>query len=262
MAEFSNLLDEAMGLGAGVLPPGCVVLVEDCVETSGAFLLHHLLKRALFSEANAACGGAVVFLAVAQTFFHYDRVLRKLGCNLVMQKKNNKLHFIDLLEFPVTGVTGENASDQGFVELYSKIRRAVQACCSKEYKTGSITIMIDDISLLEIAAHGSMDVVLDFLHYCVTLASEMECSLVILNHEDIYSSEEAPGLLSHLRHLSDVEIKAAPLSTGLAADVHGQLTIVNKGKSTGHGRSAQKVRNFHFKVKENGVEFFYPGSRH
>lgn len=33
--------------------------------------------------------------------------------------------------------------------------------------------MIDDISLLEIAARGSADDVLDFMHYCVALTSEL-----------------------------------------------------------------------------------------
>jgi hypothetical protein len=38
---------------------------------------------------------------------------------------------------------------------------------------GRFTVMIDDVSLLEVAANGSADDVLDFLHYCVTLTSEM-----------------------------------------------------------------------------------------
>nr|CAD1841968.1 unnamed protein product [Ananas comosus var. bracteatus] len=122
--------------------------------------------------------------------------------------------------------------------------------------------MIDDFSFLEIAAHGSMDDVLDFLHYCVSLTSVMDCSLVILNHEDIYATEEDHELLTHLRYFSDFLIKVGPLNTGLAADVHGQLTIVNKEIFNDHARPMHKVRNFHFKVKENGVETFYPGSRH
>jgi hypothetical protein len=54
--------------------------------------------------------------------------------------------------------------------------------------------------------------------------SYQDCSLIILNHDDVYSSEEGPGLLRHLQHLSDIEIRTAPLSTGLAADVHGQVS--------------------------------------
>ena len=68
MEEYGggDLLTEAMGSAARV------VVIEDCVEAPGAFILHLLLKRAL------AGGGAAAFLALAQPFAHYDRVLRKL----------------------------------------------------------------------------------------------------------------------------------------------------------------------------------------
>lgn len=49
---------------------------------------------------------------------------------------------------------------------------------------------------------------------------------MILNHEDIYSNEEAPRLLLHLEYLADIVIKTEPLSTGLAADVHGQVCLL------------------------------------
>ncbi|WOL06895.1 elongator complex protein 6 isoform X1 [Canna indica] len=254
-----NLLDEALGLGRGGSAPWRVALVQDCVETSGAFLLHHFLKRALSAEG----AGAVVFLALAHPFSHYDRVLRKMGCNLSLQRNKNKLHFIDLLnlEFPVAGQTGQNALEVGFIGLYNKILRSVEASSLRDDKGGWISIIIDDVSLLEIAAHGSVSHVLDFLQYCTTLTSELDCSLVVLNHEDIYSSEEEIRLLSHLDYLSDVVIKTEPLATGIAADVHGQLTIINKGVFTECGRSMNKVHNFQFKVKDNGVDFFYPGSQ-
>lgn len=74
----SNLLDEAIGLDDSTsLSPlvGRLLLVEDCVETSGAFVLHHLLKRA-FSSPHSS--NAVIFIAFSQSFVHYDRVLRKL----------------------------------------------------------------------------------------------------------------------------------------------------------------------------------------
>lgn len=51
---------------------------------------------------------------------------------------------------------------------------------------------------------------------------------MILNHEDIYSNgeEPPPRLLSNLEYLADIVIKTEPLSTGLAADVHGQVRLV------------------------------------
>lgn len=75
----SNLLDEALGLvddGSKAWPlSGRVVLVEDRVETSAAFVLHHLVKRALSPHSSNV---VVVFLALSQPFSHYDRVFRKL----------------------------------------------------------------------------------------------------------------------------------------------------------------------------------------
>ncbi|MQL97396.1 hypothetical protein Taro_030078 [Colocasia esculenta] len=62
--------------GAAAASSQRFVLVEDRVETSGAFVLHHLVKRAL---SNPDVKEAVVFVALAQTFSHYDRVLRKLA---------------------------------------------------------------------------------------------------------------------------------------------------------------------------------------
>ncbi|CAN6313183.1 unnamed protein product [Urochloa humidicola] len=230
-----------------------VVVVEDCVEAPGPFVLHLLLKRAL------AAGGAAAFLALAQPFTHYDRILRKMGCNLSQHRRNERLHFFELQAFP--GGARDGAIADSFVRLYSEIQRVVEATSAVE-NAGHLTIMVDDISLLEVAAHGSIDDVLDFLHYCVTLTSEMNCSLVILIHEDIYAGEENIGLLLHLRYIADLVVKAAPLSTGLAADVHGQLSVVNKGTFREQRAKVQKVWNLHFKVKENGVDFFYPGSRH
>ncbi|XBH85632.1 hypothetical protein VPH35_073496 [Triticum aestivum] len=250
MEEYGagDLLSEAMCAG------GRVVVVEDCVEAPAAFVLHLLLKRAL-----AAAGGAAL-LALAHPFSHYDRVLRKMGCNLSMHRKSERLHFFDLQAFP--GGTRGGAIADSLAQLYSGVQRVVETYRSGE-NAGRFTVMIDDVSLLEVAASGSADDVLDFLHYCVTLTSEMNCSLVVLIHEDIYSSEDGVGLLAHLRYIADLVIKAAPLSTGLAADVHGQLSVINKGmlieQRPAKGR---KVWNFHFKVKENGADFFYPGSRH
>lgn len=73
--------------------------------------------------------------------------------------------------------------------------------------------------------------------------------------------EESAALILQMEYLADVVIKAEPLATGLAADVHGQLTVLNKGIHDQLRSSKSKVHNFHFKLKENGVECFYPGTQ-
>ncbi|KAK8921904.1 Elongator complex protein 6 [Platanthera zijinensis] len=294
MNTSPHLLDEALGLmpgisNGGALSQGCIVLIEDSVETSGAFILHYIVKRALSLDSS----GIVLFLALAHPFSHYERILRKLannlsrlcelfpkmaelrqgarpvteyfaewkGCNLSVHREQKRFHLFDILQLEFPCESKKDSVEQGLVELYSKIQSAVEVISSRDHSRAHISILIDDLSILEIAAHGSMDHVLNFLHYCVTLTSEQNCSLVILNHEDIYPDIEGRRLLSHLVYLADFIIKAEPLATGIAADVHGQLTVLKKGTSNNGHYSADKASNFHFQVKEHGVDLFFPGSR-
>ncbi|KAK1321769.1 Elongator complex protein 6 [Acorus calamus] len=246
-----NLLEEALGGGGGR-----VILVEDRVETSGSFVLHHLLKSSFSSDSPPS---VVIFVAFSRPFSHYHRISKKLGCNLLIQKENNRLFFLDMLKLQCPG-DARNNDNNVLVELFGKIQNAVEISSSLEYNKGYITIMIDDLSLLEIDTHGSVDEILNFLYYCHTLTSGLGCSLVMLNHEDIYSDVLDRRLLSQVEYLADVVIKAEPLATGLSADVHGQLTVWNKGNFGENRHSRNNVSNFHFKVKENGVDYFYPGS--
>ncbi|KMZ75455.1 Elongator complex protein 6 [Zostera marina] len=254
-----TLLDEAIGsVNGGFL------LIEDCVETNAGFVLHHFIKRALDEENEDGC---LILLAFANPFSHYDRILRKLGCNLSAHKEKMKLHFFDVMKMDFQASRqqnevgdGKNNLQNGLIRLFGQIHEAVELSCSVQNRK-HFTIMIDDLSQLEIAIHGSTNDVLDFLHYCTTINSNVECSIIVLNHMDIYSTTEVSQLLSQLEYLANVILKSESLSTGLAADVHGQLTVINKGTQNRKGGeySRSMVRNFHFKVKENGVNFFYPG---
>lgn len=67
--------------------------------------------------------------------------------------------------------SGKETDEGVLVGLYCKIQRAVDALIQENKK--HVTIVIDDISLLEVAANGSSNLVLDFLHYCHTLLSEV-----------------------------------------------------------------------------------------
>nr|XP_028954528.1 elongator complex protein 6-like [Malus domestica] len=62
---------------------------------------------------------AVVFVAFAHPFSHYDRILRRLGCNLAAQRDNNRFFFLDMLmDCPDEGKN----SDCGLIALYGKIQ--------------------------------------------------------------------------------------------------------------------------------------------
>ncbi|XP_010313775.1 elongator complex protein 6 [Solanum lycopersicum] len=248
----ANLLEEAVGINKG----GRVVAVEDCVETSGAFVLYHFLKRSLHPDSS----DVVIFIAFSHPFSHYERILRKMGCNLTVHRKNHRFVFLDMLTLECPDRNGKERRQDGLLALYGEIEKAVEIYSSLE-GSRTITIMIDDVSLIEVAANGSSNHVLDFLHYCYTLKAKYGCSFVTLNHEDIYSSANMLPLILQPEYFADVIIKAEPLATGLASDVHGQLTVLNKGSVCDLGGSSSKVRNFHFRVKENIVDYFYPGTQ-
>ncbi|KAK6929251.1 Elongator complex protein 6, partial [Dillenia turbinata] len=177
---------------------------------------------------------------------------------------------------------GEEAKlcDGGLVSLYGKIQKAVEVSSSTEGNKNSVTIMIDDISLVEVAANGSSNhfvrkfaywIFFPQLFHCLLhiqityitvalLVLSQGCTLVILSHEDVYSSMEKPMLMLQMEYLADVLIKAEPLSIGLATDIYGQLTVVNQERYE-KGSLKTKTSNFQFKIGDNNVEFFYPGSQ-
>lgn len=65
----------------------------------------------------------------------------------------------------------EKAIESMLLGLYGKLQKTVELCSLPETNK-NITIMIDDVSLMEVAANGSSNRVLDFLHYCYSLTTE------------------------------------------------------------------------------------------
>ncbi|CAN6471039.1 unnamed protein product [Victoria cruziana] len=259
-----KLLEEVLGggglVGGGVAGgSGRTILIKDSVEMSGRFLLHHLIKTILMPKPPSSPSGPLFFVSLSESFSHYERILRKLGCNLVSQIHSKKFIFFDMLR--LGSADKDEGHDGTLIELYGIIHNAVNASISSGCNQGNVTIMVDDISLLEIVAHGDSNRVLDFLHYCQTLTSEEGSLLILLGHKDIYVNMELDRFLSQVEHNSDVVINVDPLALGIAADVHGQLTIESKGIVDEQGHVGLKHHYFHFRIKENCAEYFHPGSQ-
>lgn len=81
----------------------------------------------------------------------------------------SSLKFFILFEHFVDEKDGKSG-EAGFISLYRKLQEAVGSLYTDKHK--SITIVVDDISSMEVAANGSSDDVLSLLHYCYTLTSE------------------------------------------------------------------------------------------
>lgn len=72
--------------------------------------------------------------------------------------------------------------ETGLASLFRKVQDAVSSLLADG--KNPITIVVDDISLMEIAANGCLDDVLSFMHYCHTLTSEFvsECCEISMQH--------------------------------------------------------------------------------
>ena len=121
-------LDEALDIRSGGMPRGAAVLVTDEVDASGAWLIAHLLRRALVSAAEgsddadasrrARAGGSsasrppgrVCLIAAEQPASHYTRTLAKLGRDARADLASGRLVVVDLLSSPPFDADeGENA---------------------------------------------------------------------------------------------------------------------------------------------------------
>jgi len=50
------------------------------------------------------------------------------------------------------------------------------------------------------------------------------CAFIALDHKDIYLNDgERTAVILEMEYLADILVKAEPLATGLAKDVHGQV---------------------------------------
>ncbi|KAL4189427.1 hypothetical protein AMTRI_Chr08g207040 [Amborella trichopoda] len=208
---MGTLLDEALGpqtTNQG-LQRGKVFLIKDGVGCC----------------TRAFTSSFVLFLALSDLLSHYDRIL---GCNLTAHRGNKKFIFFDFLLLECPGVEWGSLVEGGLFELYGKIHKVVELNAASN-GNGNICIMIDDVSLLEIAARGFLDSVLKFLHYC-----------------GIYLNMPHPRFLLQIEYFADVIIS---------------LTVLNNGSFDEQGLSKNKICNFQFRIKENSVKYFYPGTK-
>jgi hypothetical protein len=121
------------------------VLVRDCVQTPGDFIIIHSLVHML------KAGGAVCFVGVLHPLEHYVVIARKMGVNLIAFQQAKKFVFIDCMkkrmhqlqqeqekqdkqekeggEEKVTStLSSEQESEEAMRSLFLDIQRAIQTC--------------------------------------------------------------------------------------------------------------------------------------
>ncbi|XP_038052176.1 elongator complex protein 6-like [Patiria miniata] len=259
-------LNSYIGLDANDPPKGHLILATDSL-TDGSFLVHHFLSAFLKG------GHHVYFLALAQSFSHYNAVAQKLGVNLTSARDSGQLTFINGLDFSLqlmhAGINGSQEDEliafqclrdktATIQPLYNVIRDALSPKQSEQGKSATRLLIIDDLSVL-ISLGLSVQQVMQFVHYCQ--ASQPETTVVCLVHHDADVDDECnAALITQLRHRAHCLLQVQGLGSGYSKDVHGQLKIVKRDPSGTSANRNQPDKTLQYKILDKSVTFFAVGT--
>ncbi|XP_045845699.1 elongator complex protein 6 [Meles meles] len=233
-------------------------------KTDGSFLVHHFLS--FYLKANCK----VCFVALVQSFSHYNIVGRKLGVSLTAARECGQLVFLEGLKssvdvffraqaepHPLQFLREANAGN--LQPLYEFVREALKPVEDGQAAWRYPVLLVDDLSVLLSLGLGAV-AVLDFMHYCrVAVCWEQKGNIVALVHDSgDAEDEENDILLNGLSHQSHLILRAEGLATGFCRDVHGQLRILWRTPSQ---PAAQRDRSlsYQYKIQDKSVSFFAKG---
>ncbi|KAF6099179.1 elongator acetyltransferase complex subunit 6 [Phyllostomus discolor] len=258
--ELNNLLNTS----PDSVEQGTLTLLCDA-GTDGSFLVHHFLS--FYLKANCK----VCFVALVQSFSHYNVVGQKLGVSLTSARERGQLVFLEGLKSSVDVVLRAEAEPHplGFLReagagnlqpLYEFVREALEPVDCREAAWRSPVLLVDDLSVLLGLGVGAV-AVLDFIHYCrATVCCSLQGSIVALVHDSgDAEDEESDVLLNGLSHQSHLILRAEGLATGFCRDVHGQLRILWRRPSPPTAARRDRSLTFQYKIQDKSVSFFARG---
>nr|XP_042137680.1 elongator complex protein 6 [Peromyscus maniculatus bairdii] len=233
-------------------------------KTDGSFLVHHFLS--FYLKANCK----VCFVALVQSFSHYNIVGQKLGVSLTAARERGQLVFLEGLkssvglffhtqEAPHPLQFLREASAGNLQLLYEFVQDTLKPMDGGETPWKYPVLLVDDLSVLLSLGVGAVSV-LDFMQYCrAVVCCEWKGNVVALVHDsENAGDEENDVLLSGLSHQSHLILRAEGLATGFCKDVHGQLRILWRRPSQ---PTAQRDRSptYQYKIQDKNVSFFAKG---
>lgn len=116
-----------------------LVLVKDCLEAPGGFVILHALRLAL------AQGHHVVLLAVASGAGHYQQLARKAGISLQPALASGQLVLLDLLHSLASHQpAGTSTSGLGLEGVFAQVAAAAAAGSAAGRPT---SVLVDDLSV-------------------------------------------------------------------------------------------------------------------
>ncbi|KAL4172511.1 hypothetical protein KRP22_007675 [Phytophthora ramorum] len=240
MAEPLYHLGDSVTWSPTSAPRGQLVLIQDCVEAGGEFLVHHFTS--LFLKA----GHRVCFVASANDPQHYAAVGRKLvrsstaglgfmlmfffwyrGVNFAACERKKQLQVLDWTEV-------EADRDEGaWTVLFHKLKTFTSQEQEENVEISGVSIVLDDVSALKWRFGDAA--VLDFARCCKTLTHEKNVRMVffVLQKLWIHADTDLPTsrpLSPALADMATMVLATKPLTTGCSKDIHGTLSVYHQNQ--------------------------------
>ena len=197
-------------------------------STDGSFVIHHLLSRSLKNSAP------VCFVALCQSFGHYNAISQKIGNNLASLRESNKLCFIEglkLLGHMCCTDCDKGDNSQCLTNTARVLKDVLQSVRSKYcelHKSNSQPplVIIDNISILISLGFSVTDVVAccHYLQEFVHQEHLKKGSLILYTNNGRGDNDEQLKILwNWICHNASLTIEVSGLSTGYCKDVHGEV---------------------------------------
>ncbi|POM62012.1 hypothetical protein PHPALM_28882 [Phytophthora palmivora] len=232
MAEALYHLGDSLTWSPTSAPRGQLLLLEDCVEASGAFLVHHFTS--LFLKA----GHRVCFVASVNTPEHYAA-----GVNFAACQSKNQLQVLNWTKLE-SGIE--------WTILFEKLKNFV-----REDET-SASIILDDVSALK--WQFGDDAVLNFVRCCKTLTHSKNgaTNVVLLSHGDT-DLPSSRSLSPALADMATVVLATKPLTTGYSKDIHGTLLVNRQNQGLSSSSLHEQSTPIPYKILESTIKCYHSG---
>ncbi|KAG3090027.1 hypothetical protein PI124_g17319 [Phytophthora idaei] len=240
MAEALYHLGDSLTWTPTSAPRGQLVVLKDCVEANGAFLVHHFTS--LFLKASHR----VCFVAFANSPEHYAAVGRKLGVNFAACQTKKQLQVLDWTSMETDCTRTE------WTTLFEDLRDFTNQ------EEAAVSIVLDDVSALKWQFGDAA--VLDFVRCCKTLTHENNgaANVVLLTHGDTDLPTSRP-LSPAIADMATVVLSTKTLSTGYSKDIHGTLLVYRQSQGFSDSSLDEEPTAIPYKILESTVKCFHSG---
>ncbi|KXN73355.1 hypothetical protein CONCODRAFT_114710 [Conidiobolus coronatus NRRL 28638] len=252
----------------GVPNPKTNLLLIDTFATEANFLFNHFITNYIQQKSP------VLFVGFKNIFNHYNLILKKMGCNLLLAKKSNLFYFID----GFTQLTSSEKIEQNTAnvdltlqlnlkdkervlsEMTEKLVDLIQSAAQSSPSGQLGALMIDDLSTLFNCGVSTITVI-NMLKRLKVELNKVGSSLIVLVHGDkeLSESTEHCKFIQLIMNQFMIWFKVEPLPSGYSRDVDGQMSIY-RGYEYYQSPTQIEPNLVHFQLKDTSVEFFNRGT--